>query len=305
MRLSFYRWAPRLLLIVWLSGITWAAQAAAQNPDTMMPEASEAKGKQVLQDLVNGLGGAGYLEVKDLQCHGRRAQFGHNGEVMGFVDFTNARRYPDKERIEYTSKGRNSFLGAIIGIDGLGMIKGGAIITVYNGDRGWLLDKSGVSELPETSVSDFQEANKRNVDNLLRFRLREDGLAIHYGGGGTVDLKPVDWVELVDKEQRTFRLAVDHSTHLLVRSIVTTSNEETNQRDDDVAIYTNYQLRDSVWTPLQITREKNGRRTAQTFYDTCKFNPGLADDVFEKSSLEKKSVQLGVKKDKKQGKEDN
>src|SRR5882757_1580236 len=161
----------------------------------------QAKGKQVLQDLINGLGGPGYLEVKDLQCHGRRAQFGHNGEVMGFTDFTNARRYPDKERIEYTSKGRNSFLGALIGIDGLGMIKGGAVITVFNGDRGWLLDRSGVNELPVTSISDFEEANKRNVDNLLRFRLREDGMSIRFGGGGTVDLKAVDWVELKDKDQ--------------------------------------------------------------------------------------------------------
>jgi len=304
-RLSVLRFALRFILIASLFGFAFAMQVGAQNPDTMMPEASEAKGKQILQDLINGLGGPGYLEVKDLQCHGRRAQFGHNQEVSGFVDFTNARRYPDKERIEYTSKGRNSFLGALIGIDGLGMIKGGAIITVFNGDRGWILDRSGVNELPVTSISDFEEANKRNVDNLLRFRLKEDGMSIRYGGGGTVDLKQVDWVELIDKEQRTFRLAVDHSSHLLVRSIVTTTNEETNQRDDDVSIYTNYQLKDSVWTPLQVTREKNGRRTAQTFYDSCTFNPGLPDDVFERSSLEKKSAELGVKKDKKQSKDDN
>ena len=64
-------------------------------------------------------------------------------------------------------------------------------------------------------------------------------------------------------------------------------------------------MKDSVWTPLQITREKNGRRTTQTFYDSCKFNPGLADELFEKSSLEKKSSELGVKKDKKQSKDDN
>jgi outer membrane lipoprotein-sorting protein len=51
-----------------------------------------------------------------------------------------------------------------------------------------------------------------------------------------------------------------------------------------------------VWTPLQISREHNGRRTAQIFYDTCRFNPGLPDELFTKASLEKRGSGIGVKK---------
>jgi hypothetical protein len=123
-------------------------------------------------------------------------------------------------------------------------------------------------------------------------------MSIRFDGSDTVDLKEVDWVELVDREQRKFRLAVDHSTHLLVRSVIKTQDEETRQIDEDVTIYTNYQLRDSVWMPLQVSREHNGRRTTQIFYNACKFNPGFPDVLFSKESLQKGGSEAVLKKSK-------
>src|SRR5277367_7116588 len=153
-----------------------------------------------------------------------------------------------------------------IGVEGLDWSHGGVIIALYNGDHGWTLDRSGITELPVTSVSEFMEQTKRNIDNVLRVRLKnETGWFYRFGGSDTVDLKEVEWVELTDPDGRIFRLAVDHSTRLLVRSVVTTENEETREHDDDVTIYTNYQLKDTVWTPMQVSRSHNGRRAAQFF----------------------------------------
>jgi outer membrane lipoprotein-sorting protein len=270
--------------------------AAAQNPDTMMPEQSAAKGKQVLADLINGLGGPGYTEARESECTGRRAVFGHDGGLVGYITFDDFRRFPDKARIEYIGKGRNTILQSLIGIDDLDFAHGGIVITLFNGDRGWTYDRSGVNELPATSISDFQEQVKRNIDNLLRFRLKEPGMTIRFGGNDTVDLREVDWVELTDSDERKFRLAVDRSTHWLVRAIVSTKDPEYNQINEDTNIYTNYQLKDSVWTPLQVSREHNGRRTAQFFYDNCRYNPGFPDDLFTKSSLQKHGSEAVLKK---------
>lgn len=290
---------PLVMAAVFVSA-TFAAQAFAQNPDAMMPEQSAAKAKQILSDLINARGGAGYLEAKEGECSGTRAQFGHNGDITGYVGFTDYRHYPDKARLEYAAKSHNlkSIINTVIGVEGLDWSHGGVIIALYNGDHGWTLDKSGVTELPETSISEFQEQVKRNIDNVLRVRLKEPGWSYRFGGSDTVDLKEVDWVELADSEQRTFRLAVDHSTHLLVRSVVTTVNEETHERDDDVSIYTNYQLKNAVWTPMQITRDHNGRRAAQFFFTSCQFNPGFPSDFFDKSSLQKRTADAGGKKKK-------
>ncbi len=287
-----------IAVVVLAAGAMFASRASAQNPDTMMPEQSIAKGKQILADLINGLGGPGYTEVRESQCEGRRVLFGHNGEPTGNIGFADYRRFPDKDRTEYIGKGRNTILQSLIGLDGLDFAHGGIVITLYNRDHGWTFDRSGVNELPAASISDFQEQVKRNVDNLLRLRLKEPGLAVRFGGNDTVDLKQVDWVEITDSQERKFRLAVDRSTHLLVRSAVITKDEETQQINEDVSIYSNYQLKDSVWTPLQISREHNGRRAVQIFYETCKYNPGFSGDIFEKSSLSKQAAQALAKKSK-------
>jgi len=271
-------------------------RAAAQNPDNMMPEQSEAKGKEILRDLVAGLGGPGYTEVRVSECSGLRALFGHSGDLTGYITFNDFRQYPDKARIEYTRKGRNTILLSLIGLDGLDFAHGGIVIALYNGDRGWSYDRSGVSELPVTAVTDFQEAVKHNVDNLLRFRLKEPGLSVRFGGNDTVDLRQVDWVEINDSEGRKYRLAVNRSTHLLDRVVVSTEDPENQQVNDDTTIYNNYQLKDSVWTPMQFTREHNGRRTAQFFLDSCRYNPGFPQDLFSKDSLKTRGAELVSKK---------
>jgi hypothetical protein len=185
-------------------------------------------------------------------------------------------RFPDKNRTDFSKKG--------------------VIVNVYNGDRGWTLDRGGVSELSNAAVADFQEQAKRDINNLLRVRLKEPGMTIRFGGTDIVDLKTVDWVEITDTEQRDFRLAVDRSTHFLVRSVVTLTDDTSPDRSVETHIYTNYQLMDGVQTPLQITLDRNGRRINQVFFQSCKYNPGFSEDFFTKAALDKRFSEVGSKK---------
>lgn len=251
------------------------AATLAQNPDTMSPEASTAKAKQVLKQLMEAMGGQLYLSVRTVSCEGRMAQFGHSGDTTGYIAFKEYRSYPDKRRIDYSKKGN--------------------VVDVFSGDEGWTLDRGGVSEEPVTSVSDFQAALKRDPNNLLRTRLNEQGMLINYGGIGVADLKTVDWIDFQDSEERTIRLGVDRSSHLLVRSVVKTANEETRERQEDVSVYSNYQWKDGVQIPMQITRERDGRRISQIFYENCQLNPELPADLFTRASLEKRYKELGGK----------
>jgi outer membrane lipoprotein-sorting protein len=255
-----------------------ASHLRAQNPDNMMPEERTAKGKQVLDQLITALGGPTYLDIRESTCEGRLAQFGHSGELTGYTPFKVYWRYPDKNRTDFSKKG--------------------VIVNVYNGDRGWTLDRGGVSELSNAAVADFQEQAKRDINNLLRARLKEPGMTIRFGGTDVVDLRTVDWVELTDTEQRDFRLAVDRTTHFLVRSVVTLQDDTSPDRSVETRIYTNYQLMDGVQTPLQITLDRNGRRINQVFFQSCKYNPGFAEDFFTKAALDKRSSEVGVKKSK-------
>ncbi len=256
-----------------------APRAAAQNPDTLMPEVSAAKAKQLLQQMIQALGGPAYLRVRESVCDGRLAQFGHNGDLTGYQDFRDFWRYPDKYRTEYTKKGN--------------------FVELFAGDAGWTLDKGGVSEEPAGAVTDFQEQTKKDMDNLLRLRLNEEGMSFRYGGSDVVDLKQVDWVEIVDRERRTFRIAVGRESHLPVRCVVVTRNDMTRERTEEITFYSNFQTLDGVETPMQIARERDGRRSFQAFFLDCHYNTGISDELFTRASLEKRYSETASKKDKK------
>jgi outer membrane lipoprotein-sorting protein len=273
-RVTTCRLLPGLVLTVVLVG----SGAQTQNPDLMTPEASEAKGRQILKQLVEGLGGPAYLNEKTSECDGRFAQFGHNGALTGYIEFKVYWSYPDKNRTDFAKKGN--------------------IIDLYAGDEGWTLDRGGVSEEPAPAVADFQEGVKRNINNLLRTRLKEDRMQIRFGGSSVVDLKQVDWVEITDSEERFFRLAVDHSSHLLVRSIVRIQDENSGEKVDETTVYSNYQEKDGVQVPMQVTKERDGKRVFQAFYEGCRVNPDLPVDFFTKAALEKRYGEVGGKKKK-------
>jgi len=254
-----------------------AAMRPEQNPDTMLPEQRVAKAREILNQLTEALGGPAYLEVRERECDGRRAQFGHAGELMGFIDFKDYWRYPDKHRTDYSKKGN--------------------IIDAFDGNQGWTMDRAGVSEEPAQAVSDFAATVKYNVDNVLRSGLKDQSLNLNYAGQGIVDMRPVDWVEISD-DQRTLRLGIDRSSHLLLHSVMTSVDENTQERTQETTIYTNYQRKGGVMVALQVSRERNGQRYYQAFYDTCTFDPHLPEDMFSKAALEKRYAQVGNKKDK-------
>jgi hypothetical protein len=147
------------------------------------------------------------------------------------------------------------------------------------------------------NISDFKEQTKRDIDNVLRFRLKEEGMLFRYGGMDLVDMKPVEWVELVDREDRTFRYAVLQNSHLLARSIVITRDETTRERTEEVTSYGNYHMQGQVMAPLQVERKRDGRRQFQAFFDACSFDQHFAPDFFTKASLEKKYAEIFSKKD--------
>lgn len=278
--------ACRVVAMACLLGGWIAPAASPQNPDTMMPEQNAAKAKQVLQQLIDALGGPGYTEIHESYCEGRLAQFGHNGELTGYTNFKDYWRYPDKNRTEYTKKG--------------------VIIDVYNGDKGWTQDRGGIHEQDPTAVTDFQEQAKKDVNNLLRVGLKEPGMIVRFAGQDIVDLKTVDWVEIIDPEQRNFRLAVDQSSHLLVRAVISTGDEANQDRSVTTNIYTNYQLMDGAQTAMQIATDRDGRRISQVFFFSCKYNPGFPDELFTKAGLQRKFSDVLNKKykeDKKKGME--
>jgi hypothetical protein len=261
------------LAIFALSG---AARVNAQNPDTIPAEESAARTKAILQQMIGALGGAAYLNVHDSDCTGRLAQFGqYTGELGGDAPFHEFRMPPDKMRREVGKKLN--------------------IIDVYNGNQGWSLDKGGVEDGNGVAIANFQAGLKMSFDVLIRSRLAEAGMYFHYGGEDVVDLRQVDWAQIEDTEGHMYKIAVEKPTHLPVRFVIVTRNPRTNETVEDVTRYSNWHLVDGVGTPFQVSREHDGKRVSQIFYDTCKYNSGITADFFTREALVKRWAEMGHK----------
>jgi hypothetical protein len=268
-----------------------SSRASAQNPDTMMPEASAAKAKQLLAQMIDATGGVNFLRARESECSGRRSQFGHNNDTTSYIQVKEYWRYPDKYRIEFSKKGN--------------------IVDIFNGEEGWTMDHSGVSDEPGEKLLEFQDRLTKNPWNLLRYRLREEGMAYRYVGLDLIDLRPVDWVELVDRQQRTYRIAIQKDNHLMVRfKVITSDNPVDNpsdnnpyntgpERNEEETSYANYHAMDGIQTPLQIARSRNGRRMFQAFYESCTYSPNLPPDFFTRAALNQRFQEVGSRTDKK------
>jgi len=281
-RLKIYP-AMVALTLAGLSLLSVPPARAQEQTEVLMPEQSAAKAKDLIQKAVQALGGSEYLAVRDATCSGRIGSFGHSGDLMGYEKFIDYSKLPDKDRSENLPK-RN-------------------IIEIKNGDKGWVLDRGGVSEADEVSIAEFQEDIKTDIDNVLRDRWKEPGTILRYLGPDVVDLKEADWIEFVDNENRSIRIAFAKATHLPLRKVLVTRDPGTRMRSETIEYYSNYHPIGGVTQPFQVTRERNGQKIYQAFIEECKFNTNPSDSLFTKESLEERWAQVGKKEIKKQEKQ--
>ncbi len=255
-----------------LAGLLFARAANTQDSQIMMPAQSAAKAKQLLQETIQALGGDSYLGVRDVTTNGRLGQFGHSGDLTGYVVFWDYNKLPDKDLTEFGSK-RN-------------------IIEAYNGDQGWSMDRGGVSDMPEGSIEQHKEDLKTDIDMILRFRIKEPGMSFRYGGTDVVELKQVDWVELADGDGRTIRLAIAQSTHMPIQERVETRDPTYHTRSVQTTYFSNYHPIQGIQSPFQVSRERNGMKIFQAFFDDFKYNTSLNDMMFTKQELENRYAKM-------------
>ena len=270
-------------LLCGAASLGWSA-AAAQNDEILLPDQSAAKAKQLIEQSIDALGGPAYLGMRDVTCTGKLSGFDHSGALTGYETFIDYEQPPFKERQENLPK-RN-------------------IISVFNDDKGWELDRGGVSDAPVADLQENAEGVKKDIFNILKNRIHENDMTFRYAGPDILDGWEVDWVELIDSDNRTIRIAISQRTHLPVRKTIDVRDPKTRTKMLEVEYYSNYHPLQGIETPFQITRERNQVKIFQAFFDKCEYNNGLADSLFTKESLEDRWAQVGKKEKNKKGKND-
>jgi hypothetical protein len=273
-RVALMGWAAAALFAV-------AAPARAQDSQVLMPEQSAAKAKELIQGMIQALGGNAYLKAQDETCTGKAAQFGSSGALDDYGSFFDYEKFPDKDRTEFSKK-RN-------------------IVQIFNGNQGWTLDRGGVTDAPADAIADNQRELGVDFDHIMRYGLNEPGMIFRYDGPDVVDLQEAEWVEIDDPEGHEIRIAIAKLTHFPIRKNVAMRDPKTQMRTEEVDYFSNFHSTDGITIPFQVTRIRNGLKVFQIFYDTCKFNTNLADSFFTKEALERRWAQVGKKGKKSKG----
>ncbi len=261
----------RVILTAAFLAAAWPA-AAQDEQQYLMPDQSAAKAKGIIQQGIDALGGNAYLNMQDSTCTGRLGIFDHSGELTGFDTFIDFQQPPFRERQENLPK-RN-------------------IIQIYNGDKGWYLDRGGVSDAPKSDIEENKANVQKDLFNILKNRIHEPDMIFRYGGPDIIDGWQADWVELVDSENRTIRIAFQRSTQLPIRETVEIRDVETRLKFSDTFYFSNYHAIDGIQTPFQLTHEKNNMKVFQAFFTKCEYNTHLSDSLFTKESLDQRWAQI-------------
>ena len=221
------------------------------------PAAAQSRPAQVIDQMIDALGGAAFLEVRDIHNTGRFFGF-TRGELSSSDIFSDYIKFPDLERTEFGTLSRRS-------------------VTINRGKEGWKIPGKKEPQ-PQSAVEteEFLKGFKTSFDYVLRFILKERQTTIQNLPGELIDFKRVDVVELRDPEKNRIRFYVDRDTHLAVKMQVRRTDESKIHEEQ----YANWHKFEGVMTPLYVSRLTDNVKTMEIHLETSAYNSGLSDNLF-------------------------
>jgi hypothetical protein len=221
------------------------------------PAWAQSRPNQVLDQMIQALGDAAFIDVKEIQASGRFFSFSR-GELSGSDVYVDYIKFPDMERTEF------------------GRLKNKSV-TINKGKEGWKIE--GKKEPEPQGVAQAEEflANfKTSFDYVLRFVIKQSQTTIQNLPSEIIDFKRADVVELRDAAKNRIRFYVDRDTKLPVKMQVRRTSESAVHEE----LYGNWHKFQGVMTPLFVSRYTDGLKTMEIRAETATYNSGLSDSLF-------------------------
>ena len=236
-------------------------------------ETAQERGKRMIGEAVEALGGSKFLEVDNVVASGRAYSFYHE-ELSGLSVATVYTRYlrpsvppvPGEILVdERDSFGKEERSGA----------------TVFIGGKGYEITFRGARPVAEETNIRYRDSVTHNIFYILRERLHEPGMVFEDRGSDIVDNVPVKVVDITDSDNRTVTVYLHHLTHLPMRQVYYRRDPKTNERNEEITIWAKYRdVGGGVMWPYDTQRLRNGDRILQIYADTVEVNKALSGSLF-------------------------
>lgn len=258
-----------------------ASEIPSAAPVQKMTGTDEERGRKLIAQMVEALGGQAWLDRKNMEEVGHVSRF-FRGEPSGFVvDYYGYKQFAadgraEGERIEYESD------RALLP----GKVKD--VVQVWTPDNGYEVTYKGRTELPKDQVEDYLRRQKHSIENVVKVWLKEPGVMVVPEGTTMVERRMADKVTVLSANNDAVTLELDATTHLPLRRTFEWRNETFKDHDEDAEGYDDYHTVQGLPTPYSITRYRNGDMASQRFLSKVKYNEGLSVDMFDPNHLLKK-----------------
>ena len=226
------------------------------------PPATDEKAEQIIQRVIEAMGGSAYLNVRTIVGHGQFTQFkdGESGLPSAFVDYI---VFPDRERTEFRASS-------------------GKIIQTNTGDTGWVYDGAAksIKEMTKAQIADFKIALRASVENLLRGLWRKDGAKLSYVGrreAGIGQRNEVVRLTYPDGYAVEFEFAAKDS--LPMKVLYKRKNAEGNEVAEEDRLAQHLKIQ-GVTTPFVIDHYSAGAQTSRINYQSMELNTSIPDSLF-------------------------
>jgi len=239
-------------------------------------ETRQERGKRVVDEALQALGGDAYLHMQDRVERGRAYSF-WGAQLSGLSLAKIYTRYLAPAPGELGVRERDSF--GQVDIRANDLKESNAVL--FNDQGAWEVTFRGARPLDEKRYTTYKDSMLRNILYILRQRLKEPGMSFYSQGADFWEHRPVEIVDITDAENLTVTVQFDQLTKLPVRQVFRRRNEEYKDFDTEVTIFANYRdVGGGVKWPTTIQRDRNGEKIFQMYSDSVQINQNLTDNIF-------------------------
>ncbi len=239
---------------------------------TLHAETPMERGKRIVSECLDALGGDRYLHVQNREQSGRAYSF-YREQLTGLSIAKIYTRYDDNvsdtahelAQRERQNFGKKEDFGVLFGEK-----------------EAWDLTFRGARPLALDRFARYKETTIRDIFYILRVRFHEPGLTFESRGAEVLQNAPVEIVDVTDADNRVTTVYFHQLTKLPVRQVFFRRDPTTKYKDEEIALFSKYRdTGDGVQWPFAIERARNGEKTFEIFSDSVTTNSSkIADSLF-------------------------
>ena len=231
-------------------------------------ETRQERGKRVVDEALQAVGGNQFLHMEDRVESGRAYSF-YNRELSGLSVAKIYTRYLTPIPGKIAVREREAF----------GKDEASSIL--FTETDAWEITFRGARPLDDQRVARFKDSTLRNILYILRQRLGEPEMSFYSQGTDFWENRPMEIVDITDADNMTVTVYFDQLTKLPVRQVFRRRNEEFKDFDTEETVFANYRdVGGGVRWPCSLLRKRNGDKIFEMYSDSVEINKDLKDNLF-------------------------